>query len=313
MDLSIIIPVYNVEQYLEECLDSVFRIRDIDYEVIILNDGSTDNSLSIINRYSAKRSNVSIISRENRGLSYSRNEGLLKAQGEYVHFLDSDDKIDPHIFAKLFKKGSKINADIIVGNVYLYDGNAKWNYCNVLPKEQILNGEDFLVKYYIQSCSSVVWRSIYKRNFLVSNSLFFVENVYYEDVEWMPKVFFFANKVMMSIDFFYFYRTRLGSICLSDYTPVKLKNSLFLINRMIDFKDKEIKRDSTILIYHILTFSFLFRSMFQAYRAGIALPTDKINSLLAHITSSYPKHRLILFLYHILPNRVFFYLYSKFA
>ncbi|MDG0811835.1 glycosyltransferase [Cohnella rhizosphaerae] len=116
MDLSIIIPVYNVEEYLQECLDSIYKIKEINKEVIIINDGSTDSSQTIIDKYLEKYPlDTKVIIQENQGLSGARNSGLNVAEGEYVTFIDSDDFIIPQKYVELFNLGVNCNLDIIVG------------------------------------------------------------------------------------------------------------------------------------------------------------------------------------------------------
>lgn len=100
MTFSIIIPVYNVEKYLNECVDSVLNQKNVDYEIILVDDGSTDNSGQICDEYLKKHSNVSVIHKVNGGLSDARNAGLESAEGDYILFVDSDDKIEENSLSK---------------------------------------------------------------------------------------------------------------------------------------------------------------------------------------------------------------------
>lgn len=111
--VSVIIPVYNVENYLKECLDSVLNQTYKNIEVIVINDGSTDKSLHILEDYSSKFNNIKIIDQENSGQSVARNKGLENAKGKYIYFLDSDDYILPDTLKKLIKKLEMNNLDII--------------------------------------------------------------------------------------------------------------------------------------------------------------------------------------------------------
>ena len=118
MDISIIVPIYNVEEYLVECLKSIYKIENLRYEVILVNDGSKDKSYKIMEDFKALYPNQTVlINKENGGLSSARNTGLRVAKGRYVSFIDSDDFIDTVEFEKFVIKGIKSRVDIAVGNM----------------------------------------------------------------------------------------------------------------------------------------------------------------------------------------------------
>ena len=119
MKLSIIIPVYNVEQYLKTCLDSVLHqnIAISEYEVIVVNDSSPDGSLAIAEEYARKNSNIKIVTRPNGGLSAARNTGLEHALGEYVWFVDSDDWIEENCLSRLLSIATLESLDILCFNL----------------------------------------------------------------------------------------------------------------------------------------------------------------------------------------------------
>ena len=116
--VSVIIPVYNVEQYLRECLDSVVNQTLKDIEIICVNDGSTDNSLVILEEYAAKDERIKIVNKENGGLSSARNCAIPLARGEYIGFVDSDDWIDLDFYEKLYNTAKKYKAEIACANLY---------------------------------------------------------------------------------------------------------------------------------------------------------------------------------------------------
>ena len=113
MKVSIIVPVYNVESYLDKCLNSLVNQTLKDIEIIVINDGSTDNSQKIIDKYSKKYKNIINITKENGGVSEARNLGLEKASGEYIGFLDSDDWIEPDMYELMYQKAKTENFDIV--------------------------------------------------------------------------------------------------------------------------------------------------------------------------------------------------------
>ena len=162
--VSVIIPVYNVEEYLRECLDSVVNQTLKDIEIICVNDGSTDNSLAILEEYAAKDERLRVFTQENQGQSVARNLAMEKARGEYIGFVDSDDWIDLDFYEKLYRAAVKAQADIACANIYKPDEKRyyikyskvkvvsktlkkydvadipRWNYtCNKIYKRSALN------------------------------------------------------------------------------------------------------------------------------------------------------------------------------
>lgn len=181
MKLSIIIPVYNVEKYVERCLRSILNqgISEKEYEIIIQNDGSTDDSLAIVERIVKEYSNCLVLSSQNRGLSAARNAALCHASGEYVWFVDSDDWIEDGCLSILLNEIDDTHADI-------YDFGYKSSLNNVIsvsemPKEKML---------------IPVWTHLYKRKFLQKNQLCFFEGIAHEDYEFSPRVAFLAKTIV---------------------------------------------------------------------------------------------------------------------
>lgn len=180
--ISVIVPVYNVEKYLARCLDSIINQTLADIEIICINDGSTDNSLEILNDYAKKDSRIKIIDQTNAGLSCARNAGMQIAQGEYIGFVDSDDWIDLDFYEKLYTAAKKYDADIACGSI------KAWRKCNrknimLKYKEEEL-ASDIYRKFYLcdipETCN--VWNRIYRTSKLKENHIEFEPGVLYEDV-----------------------------------------------------------------------------------------------------------------------------------
>lgn len=230
MTLSVIIPVYNVEKYLDECLNSLFPISsNNDIEVICVNDGSTDTSPEILKRWKIRWPGLQIVNQPNGGLSRARNAGLDASVGDYVAFIDSDDFINYQMLLDILEIAQKNNADIAIGDYLEFiDESSNRNY--ILQHIEnapttIEPGETFFYKYY-KSLRSVVWRSIYRRSFLLSNNLLFHEGIYFEDVEFTPVAFFTAEKVIYTHIPFYYYRKRNQSITTSQSTQRKVNDAI---------------------------------------------------------------------------------------
>ena len=117
MTISVVVPIYNTSIYLSKCLESLINQTYKDIEIICINDGSTDNSLEILNKFQKKDNRIKIITQENQGLSAARNKGIVEANGEYISFIDSDDWVDLDFFEKLITALEKEHADIAAGSI----------------------------------------------------------------------------------------------------------------------------------------------------------------------------------------------------
>lgn len=218
MDLSIIIPIYNVEKYIRPCMESVFgQHLDKDYEVILVNDGTKDNSFYVIDNLIKAHDNIIVIEQENQGLSAARNTGLTKASGEYVLFLDSDDLLVNDTLSLLLQKAKESAADMIVADfIKLTDEQILSFHPKVISNVgvQEKNGWDFFVNdFNPQEC--YVWRTLYRRSFLEENHLSFIPGIYFEDVPFTTECYLKAEKCVRFPLLFYVYRQRANSIVSS--------------------------------------------------------------------------------------------------
>ena len=218
MELSIIVPIYNVEDYLEECLESLYNIKNIELEIILVNDGSKDNSFKIMEKFKDMYPEKTVlINKENGGLSSARNAGMKAAVGEYISFIDSDDFIDVDEFERFFKEGQKDKLDVIVGNMRYYTPEKTGDplfRSDMIKNSGILKGVDFFWELFQKpKCfREEVVDDIYRREFLLKNDIWFNKNIVHEDSEFTPLVYLKADKVRYIDRAFYFYRQRTGSI-----------------------------------------------------------------------------------------------------
>lgn len=211
---SIIIPVYNVEKYLRECLDSVCNQTFAEWEAICVNDGSTDGSAAILNEYAEKESRLKIISQLNGGLSAARNTGLEAACGEYVLFLDSDDWLEPNALAVL--ASNQDNEDMLCfSGRRFFEAEGVSHEPDRLACGEYLSGMD----YYNDNALSrrdfafvcVVLRA-YRRSFLLDNGLLFKVGIFHEDDLFTPIACYYARRVKVLDECLYDYRVRANSI-----------------------------------------------------------------------------------------------------
>lgn len=237
-DLSFVVPVYNVQHYIRECMDSLMQVEGLDFEVIVVNDGSTDCSVYNIRDLLALP-NVRLINQENRGLSAARNVGIQNARGNYIAFVDSDDKIVPGALSELYRVGvGRHDApDIVIGDYNCWSGDKSVRGRHPSCRSMVISGRELLRGFYPE-ISSVVWRNIYRRDFLLKNELFFAEGIYFEDVEWMPRVFYCAEHVFYRSIVFYCYRCRPESITTSDFSKKKFEDCFDIAFMQLSFLGK---------------------------------------------------------------------------
>lgn len=219
--LSIIIPVYNVEKYIDECIRSAVNQTLKEIEVIIIDDGSTDNSIKIIKDYEAKYSNIIVVSNINEGVSVSRNIGLDRARGEYIFFLDSDDYIDLELGKDLYKLAKSQNLDMIhfdANVIYEEEFEAKNNPYDrsKIIKSTIYSGEEFYqVAKKSNGYRAQVCTYMYKTEFLKKNKLSFHQGILHEDELFTTKAIILANRILYIPQKYFFRRMRKGSIMTS--------------------------------------------------------------------------------------------------
>ncbi|WP_019265772.1 glycosyltransferase [Methanobrevibacter smithii] len=213
--VSVIIPVYNVEDYLKECLDSVLSQTLKDIEVICVDDCSTDDSLKILQEYANNDDRIKIIKNEkNSGQGFSRNEGIKKATGEYIGFVDSDDFIDLNLFEISFKKAKKLDLDVLLFKTFAFDNELKEltdfnkNYLslNCLDNIDKLVFSHYDTKEVTCNISVAPWCKLYKNDFLVENNIRFPEDIIFEDEVFFYRVYLNAKRVSILDNYLYYYR-----------------------------------------------------------------------------------------------------------
>ncbi|WP_407431826.1 glycosyltransferase [Methanobrevibacter sp.] len=222
--VSIIVPVYNTGNYLEECLDSIVNQSLKDIEIICVNDGSTDNSLKILEEYAKKDSRVKILTIENSGLSIARNVGIKHANGKYIGFVDSDDFVNEYMFEKLYVSCELNNLDLSICKISLFDNvTGKFyddmEYYNLSVFENlekdVFNADDTTSF----TCDIVVnaYNKLYRKSLLEDNSIEFPPHLIFEDEVFFIKSYLLAQRISVVNEFLYYYRiNRDGSISYLD-------------------------------------------------------------------------------------------------
>lgn len=230
MKLSIIIPVYNVEKYIIKCISSLLYQNSNDYELIIVNDGTKDKSIDLIEEHFSNKK-ITIINQENQGLSSARNTGLLYAKGEYVWFFDSDDWLDMNVLNGVID--SLNDCDILYFASYYTETSDKTYIVKGLGtytngKELSLNDYFHPVQFYI-----------YKRSFLQNIGLSFKKGVYHEDTLFTPQILYQSNIVKCYNNPVYHLLRREGSISQS-FNPKRCYDLMSVISELLIFAEKNI-------------------------------------------------------------------------
>ena len=182
--ISVIIPVYNAQEGLSQCIDSLLDQTFSDYEIIILNDGSTDNSLEIIQNYASKNDSIRVIDKENEGVAKTRNRGIVLAKGEYIVFIDNDDFIAPDYLECFYEAIEKEKLDIVIGG-----------YKRVNKDHKILFQQDLSQTDWSKYIVVAPWARIYRTSFLKENDIQFFDYPIGEDVIFTLTAYNLTDKI----------------------------------------------------------------------------------------------------------------------
>lgn len=312
-DLSIIVPVYNVEKYVQPCLESIFKqgLDESRFEVIIVNDGTKDRSMEMIADIISQHKNITVIEQENQGLSVARNNGIEAAKGEYIQFLDSDDLLIHHSMGFMLDKAIETKADLIVGDfIKLYDEQiTEFNHQSFKQTEgasQEKSGRELFLQdlnpYYCQ-----VWRTLYRREFLNKHQLKFIPSICYEDIPFTHQCYLTAERCVRANWQYIIYRKGQASIT-STFTKKKALDYGFAVNKLWSLSKEpglddavrlKIRDDAFVsfsLLFYVLTST---KSISSLEKVSIFIKMKKITP---HISFKHGlKQRIVTFLYRRAP------------
>lgn len=219
LQLSIIVPVYNVEKYIRTCIESIFK-QDMDencFEVIIVNDGTEDHSMEVIQDVIDQHNNIIVINQENQGLSIARNMGMQYAKGQFLFFVDSDDLLVEKSILPILYSALAHHADMVVAGFYRKTEEEIMSSSFSLTGQvtfQQMSGTQMYQEFY-NPYESYVWRSLYRREFLIENHLNFIPGIFYEDIVFTQLCYLKANICLQTNIPIYVYRIRHGSITMT--------------------------------------------------------------------------------------------------
>lgn len=291
IELSIIIPMYNVEEYINECIDSTIALKEISTEIIIIDDGSTDNSFQIAKTYVDKHSNIFLYHQENKRQAEARNKALSLAKGNYILFLDSDDTLNHKASLELYNVAVKTSSDIVMGRIqYQSKGKNIKSPFRFVPLSFIGNemtGEVTFInmmkdQFYIPMACSY----LHNRQFLIDNKIKFVDLIY-EDEIWTLESLTKAKSVVLTNIEFYNYRRRDNSITTEINKRDRIINRLKVANYLFNYKNKcqslKNKKDlkSWITIKILWLYSLAYKLIPTINDSKVCFPKDYTDVLLS--------------------------------
>ena len=273
--ISVIVPFYNSEKYLKRCLDSLVRQTFKDIEIIMVNDGSTDNGLNVVKSYMSDE-RIRLIEKENGGQASARNLGLYEATGEYIIFIDSDDYVELNLCEKLYDTILK-GFDIVVSDYYIVAGNEK-KYNKI---SSCLEGEISLKDYLLTAVCP--WNKIYKKSFLIDNHFKFPEGIIYEDYASIPTLVNYNPKVYYLPEAFVNYIHTEVSTMRSDEYKEKYENIFIATNFLYDHLCNSEYQDE---LEYLISNHFLYLGSLNFYRFN---KYEQLNKIANFMKDKFPK------------------------
>lgn len=276
MKVSIIIPVYGVEKYIEKCIVSILEQTYKNIEIIVVNDGTKDNSIKIIEKYTNDK-RIKIINKKNGGLSSARNAGLKIVTGEYIFFVDGDDWVDKTWIESILRELN--NEDIGVFSFTCYDDRNK-------KIKRIEHNEDIKLRnkgyLYFEDCNFAVWNKVYKKDYI--KNIFFKEGIIYEDILWGVYTLFSTINIKYINNYGYYYReNRKGSTMNSSHKDLDMysyNETNKGINKYISKMEKQLSKVAKLLL-------MMYREYYYSIaRENVELDLREINSLYKEINIS---------------------------
>lgn len=226
--ISVIVPVYNVEKYVRPCIESIFRQGLVEkyFEVIIVNDGTQDRSMEMIVDIISQHTNIIVINQENQGLSIARNNGIMKAKGEYILMIDPDDLLVDNSLSVLLEKAIETRVDIVVADFLSIEADE----INQIPLNiqqslsfQEKNGEQLLLEN-LNPYQCYVWRSLFRRRFIIDNNIKFVPGICYQDVPFIHECYIKAQKCLKASWCLNIYRKNRKGAATASFNSKKSKD-----------------------------------------------------------------------------------------
>ena len=260
MKISIVIPVYNTSKYLKQCIESILNQTYKNLEIIIVNDGSKDSSLSIIKEFKNQDKRIIVVDKKNGGLSSARNAGIKIASGEYILNVDSDDWIEPKACEVLIKTAISNDADIVIGNIYLEYKNHQQKWSDLTQNISYKNFE-YLDAFFIDNGKGSICNKLIKRSLYIDNEIFHPENISLgEDTSTLLRLVLKSKNIIKISNYIYHYRQNEFSMMHSKEKRIyEYLEAIEIIKSYYYFNKKEEKYNE---IKNILKYKLFYKQLF---------------------------------------------------
>ncbi len=300
--VSIVVPVYNVEKYLKKCIESLIEQTYRNIEILLIDDGSTDNSGKICDNYAEQYSFIYAFHKKNSGLGLTRNYGLERIKGEYVTFVDSDDYLGSNAIKKLVAGLNDKNVDTVIGGYSKVKDNGEILYTREY-KESIFRHESIYKKLFVSMLGSMpnkhdsfrpsVWNALYSSEVIKKNSISFVSerDLISEDIVWDSEYYKFAKGIKVISSNKYFYRTNPRSLSRS-YRPDRFEKSIYFFEYMTNKLDN-LKLDNTYTEAWLRLAKTLFINVRSSLSQLEFMPISEISKNIQKICSNVDLNKVI--------------------
>lgn len=285
--ISVVIPIYNVAKYLPRCLESIASQSYKNLEIILIDDGSTDESGKIADEYVKSDKRAQVVHQKNKGLSSARNTGLRKTTGDYVAFVDSDDYVTVNYIEKLYSVASENGADIATCRFESFsEENIKLKRSPAW-KRVMMTGHESAIDTLIASNATYIWTSLFRRSLFTNHAIEFPEGRTYEDMATRFQLQYFAAKVAFTNEELYYYRMRGASITGVKFSETRFNDLLFVVESIKDFNNRYRVTDPEVINY----FDFKMALLILTYLTRESLRDKSLNKywkkILKHIRKLY--------------------------
>lgn len=246
--MSIIVPVYNVEKYIVDCISSIIKQNGFDkIELIIVNDGTRDRSVELIQPIIADLPNVTLINQENAGLSVARNVGLKTAKGKYVWFVDSDDTIVPNAISLLFENFESDSDCYGLNLLWVSESDGEKKRVGIWPDSATgLTGIDFVQR---MAHLTPVQRYVVKRDILISNNLYFPPGILHEDLEYVPRLLYYVKGIRVISEPLYYYLRRVNGSITAKISERNLSGLCQGVYSVFHFTEEQVDKANRVIYY----------------------------------------------------------------
>lgn len=307
--LTVITPFYKAEKYIEKCIKSLLNQDLEDVQYIFVNDGSPDNAEDIVQEYADKDERILLLKKENGGQSSARNMAMKYADGEYILYVDADDYLEPNVLGTMVKAAEDNNLDILRAVICDVKGNEKTPIDELDHPGTVMTGVERLDHNMI---SYSLCAHMYRRDFLLENNIVFMEGVYHEDMDYVPRTLYYAKRVMDLDLFFYNYVVVEGSTTnhysvkrLNDVYKVALNVSDFVVTEVsTEVYESYFREYLAFMFAHVINLCIMSGHSVRDFLKE----NDKVSVVTEHLkVSKQKKYRLL----HMMLKLRLYRLYSK--